>query len=112
MINQIDEQDVIDGLKGLSGACLYDQIKKITDHKTDLGMNQLLQIKILLLNELKNRKLLSVKMLSPKENVGFYETSLLFLTDVQIDIIMKRCSYVQDKIECHVDQGGKLSFVE
>jgi hypothetical protein len=113
MINQVDEQDIVDELKGVDKACLYDQIKKITDHKTNLDANQLLKIKTLLLNELKNRKLLSVKVPSPKEGVGFYETGLLsFLTGDQIDTIMKRCAYVRDEVRCRVDQGGKLSFIE
>lgn len=111
MIDRVDEQSIINELKEMDKACLYDQVKKIIDCKTSLNSRELLQIKILLLNELKNRELLSVKLPSPKEGIKFYETSILSLNNVQIDIIIKRCSYVRDRIECHII-GGKLSFIE
>ncbi len=103
----INEKEVSEDLKNVPDEEFLENIRKILfiDKRKYLRQN-IFQVKILMLKELSNRKKLVIKHDSP---TGPYITGTKNLDCDQVDIILKKYSYIKEPLECIV-YDKRISF--
>lgn len=104
----INEREVIEYLKTRTNEQLYEDIERILFHSKFKGYDTH-RVKILILDELKKRGRLIIKLAQNKGDP--YETNIHKLSGYQTDTILKWYDYVKESLECIISAtGDKIEF--
>jgi hypothetical protein len=104
----MNEKEVIDALSNRTVEELYNSIGQIL-FRSKYQSYDTFKIKILIMEELKRRKRLVVKLTQGRGDP--YLTDIKRLNGEQADAILKYCRYAKEPTECVIDiLGRKIEF--
>lgn len=108
----IDRIATIQNLKNASLDELFEKGRKILfDKKLKIYGTDAFQLKKLILDELRRRDLLVIRIDSGKGSPP--RTNTVVLGGNETNTILQRCCYVKEKVECVVREGGgPVKFLE
>lgn len=102
------EKEVVEILSNRTVEELYNSIGQIL-FRSKYQSYDTFKVKILIMEELKKRKRLVVK-LTQGQGVP-YSTNIKKLNGEQVDIILQQCRYTKEPLECIIDiLGRKIEF--
>ena len=104
----MDEKEVVEILSNRTVEELYNSIGQIL-FRSKYQSYDTFKVKILIMEELKKRKRLVVKLTQGQGDP--YLTNIKKLNGDQVDAILKHCQYTKEPLECIIDiLGRKIEF--